>query len=75
MVASLLLLLVLVLPQAVCRAWAEECTGNVPIRIPQEWYQPGDILIGGITSSVAYFLPKFSFKQHPSEEQIEKLPL
>lgn len=75
MMESLLLLLLLVLPHTVCKAGADRCMGNAPIGIPHEWHQPGEMLVGGITTHIYYLSPKFSFKQHPSQEQIQKLPV
>lgn len=75
MVESLLVLLLLLRPQKVCQAYAEECMGNVPIEIPHEWYQSGEVFIGGIVTHIYYTTSRCSFKQHPSRQQIHTLPL
>ncbi|KAJ6651682.1 hypothetical protein lerEdw1_020720 [Lerista edwardsae] len=65
---------VLVLPsQSGCREHAAKCPGNDPLYIPQEWYQPGDKLIGGLTSHIYYLLPRYSFEKHPSQERVKNL--
>ncbi|XP_070810432.1 vomeronasal type-2 receptor 26-like [Pituophis catenifer annectens] len=48
-----------------------KCTGDEAIQIPQEWYQEGDLLIGGLVSHVHYMFPKVTFDKHPSEESVD----
>ncbi|KAM6451845.1 vomeronasal type-2 receptor 26-like [Liasis olivaceus] len=36
--------------------------------VPHEWYQPGDLLIGGMTSQNLYAFSEHSFHEHPSQE-------
>ncbi|XP_062993132.1 vomeronasal type-2 receptor 26-like [Elgaria multicarinata webbii] len=69
----LLLLLFLLLPKVVWKVHAMKCSGNQPPYIPQEWYQPGDLFIGGVTSHLHYPPPKVSFLRHPSKEKIKFL--
>ncbi|ETE57526.1 Vomeronasal type-2 receptor 26, partial [Ophiophagus hannah] len=45
-----------------------KCTGDEAIQIPHEWYQDGDLLIGGLMSHVQYMSPSVPFNKHPSEE-------
>ncbi|XP_053117320.1 vomeronasal type-2 receptor 26-like [Hemicordylus capensis] len=52
----------------VCKEDTMKCIGNAAVHIPQEWYQPGDVLIGGMASHSLYLFPKIEFHQHPSEE-------
>ncbi|KAG6466752.1 type-2 vomeronasal receptor [Crotalus adamanteus] len=47
-----------------------KCTGDEAIQIPQEWYQEGEFLIGGLMSHVHYMFPKIIFNRHPSEESV-----
>ncbi|XP_054836280.1 vomeronasal type-2 receptor 26-like [Eublepharis macularius] len=43
------------------------------IPIPHEWYQPGDLLIGGIAFLSVYHFHELTFNGHPSQELL-KLP-
>ncbi|XP_053216230.1 vomeronasal type-2 receptor 26-like [Podarcis raffonei] len=70
----LLLLLLLLLSQMVHKGHSVKCAGNNPIHVPSEWYQPGEIIIGGIASHTVYILPNVSFKEHPSKDWV-KFPL
>ncbi|ETE57067.1 hypothetical protein L345_17221, partial [Ophiophagus hannah] len=47
-----------------------KCTGDKAIEIPQEWYQEGELLIGGLMSHFHYLFPKIIFNKHPSEESV-----
>ncbi|XP_060110902.1 vomeronasal type-2 receptor 26-like [Heteronotia binoei] len=44
-----------------------KCTGNHPPQIPQQSYQPGEILIGGIVSHTGCVSQKLEFRQHPCQ--------
>lgn len=44
---------------------------NDPLPVPHEWYQPGDLLIGGITSQIIYTLHLIYFKEHPLQKLFE----
>ncbi|KAG6466759.1 type-2 vomeronasal receptor [Crotalus adamanteus] len=48
-----------------------KCTGEEALKIPQEWYQDGELLIGGLMSHVHYLFPEFSFNRHPFEESVD----
>ncbi|XP_015673661.1 vomeronasal type-2 receptor 26-like [Protobothrops mucrosquamatus] len=48
-----------------------KCTGDEALKIPQEWYQEGELLIGGLMSQVHYLFPEIRFKRHPSMESID----
>lgn len=67
--------LLLLLPHIVSRGRATKCPGNEALRIPQDWYQPGDFLIGGIVSHIHSLLPGYSFNKHPSQERAKNLLL
>ncbi|XP_060112551.1 vomeronasal type-2 receptor 26-like [Heteronotia binoei] len=45
-----------------------ECTLNDPLPVPHEWYQPGDLLIGMISSQIFYHVSDLSFCEDPSLE-------
>ncbi|XP_053117070.1 vomeronasal type-2 receptor 26-like [Hemicordylus capensis] len=45
-----------------------KCPVNDPISVPYEWYQPGDLLLGEMTSLFFSGFNDISFKEHPSQE-------
>ncbi|XP_063158936.1 vomeronasal type-2 receptor 26-like [Candoia aspera] len=45
-----------------------KCPVVDPFPVPHEWYQPGDLLIGGMASQNLYAFSEHSFQQHPSLE-------
>uniref|UniRef100_A0A8C5SHN3 G-protein coupled receptors family 3 profile domain-containing protein n=1 Tax=Laticauda laticaudata TaxID=8630 RepID=A0A8C5SHN3_LATLA len=47
---------------------ALKCPESDPIPIPHEWFQPGDLLIGGITSQHLYGFSEHTFDVHPSQD-------
>ncbi|XP_070582848.1 vomeronasal type-2 receptor 26-like [Erythrolamprus reginae] len=47
---------------------ALKCPEVDPFPIPHEWYQPGDLLIGGMASQNLYAFSEHSFYKHPSQE-------
>nr|XP_028560621.1 vomeronasal type-2 receptor 26-like [Podarcis muralis] len=44
-----------------------KCTTNNPVHVPNEWYEPGDLVIGATVSYMYYILPEISFNEHPSQ--------
>ncbi|XP_060112511.1 vomeronasal type-2 receptor 26-like [Heteronotia binoei] len=58
----------LLLPHMACKGTVKKCPMNYALPILHEWYQPGDLIIGGITSQVFYVLHKPSFEEHPSQK-------
>ncbi|XP_032092386.1 vomeronasal type-2 receptor 26-like [Thamnophis elegans] len=48
-----------------------KCTGEEALKIPQEWYQDGELLVGGLMSHIHYLFPEISFKRHPFEESVD----
>nr|XP_028560577.1 vomeronasal type-2 receptor 26-like [Podarcis muralis] len=58
----------------VCKVHELKCTRKVPVHIPHEWYEPGDLLIGGMVSHIYYISRPVLFKEHPSQVLIE-IPL
>ncbi|XP_032092487.1 vomeronasal type-2 receptor 26-like [Thamnophis elegans] len=42
------------------------CPASDAFLIPHEWYQPGDLMIGGMTSHIHYNLFGIDFKEYPS---------
>ncbi|XP_070810137.1 vomeronasal type-2 receptor 26-like [Pituophis catenifer annectens] len=41
------------------------CPASDAFLVPHEWYQPGDLIIGGIVSHTYYNLHEINFKEHP----------
>ncbi|KAF7235459.1 hypothetical protein EYD10_17717 [Varanus komodoensis] len=51
-----------------------KCHGNA-LPVLHEWRQPGDLIIGGITSQIIYIFSQVSFQKHPSQELGFDLPI
>ncbi|XP_044290285.1 vomeronasal type-2 receptor 26-like [Varanus komodoensis] len=66
----LLLLLVVLLPQAAIQENTSKCSGNDPVHIPHEWHQAGELLIGGMASHIHYMFPVLLFEKHPAQETL-----
>ncbi|XP_070810145.1 vomeronasal type-2 receptor 26-like [Pituophis catenifer annectens] len=47
---------------------ALKCPEVDPFPVPHEWYQPGDVLIGGMASHIIYAFREHLFYEHPSRE-------
>ncbi|XP_058036552.1 vomeronasal type-2 receptor 26-like [Ahaetulla prasina] len=41
------------------------CPASDAFLVPQEWYQPGDLIVGGMMSHIFYSLHKINFKEYP----------
>ncbi|XP_077169317.1 vomeronasal type-2 receptor 26-like [Paroedura picta] len=69
-----LMLLVFVLPcHIVCRTFSINCSiYDDPFPIPHYFYQPGDLLIGGIAMQVVYFNNPPSFLEHPTRMVLDE---
>ncbi|KAG8140919.1 hypothetical protein E2320_003543, partial [Naja naja] len=39
-----------------------------PFLVPYEWYHPGDILIGGMTSQIIYIFNEQLFDEYPTQK-------
>ncbi|XP_077169412.1 vomeronasal type-2 receptor 26-like [Paroedura picta] len=53
-----------------------KCTGNSPPQIPHQWYQPGEILIGGIVTHIGCGAQKVPFRQHSDlDYECDPIPL
>nr|XP_056720083.1 vomeronasal type-2 receptor 26-like [Euleptes europaea] len=44
------------------------CSGNISPQIPYQWYQPGEILIGGIVTHIGCTSQEVRFEWHPSQD-------
>uniref|UniRef100_UPI00109FB61A vomeronasal type-2 receptor 26-like n=1 Tax=Podarcis muralis TaxID=64176 RepID=UPI00109FB61A len=62
------LLLLLLLPHTMCKGRTIKCLAVDPIPVPHEWYQAGDLLIGGIASHITYYFKELLFMEHPSQD-------
>ncbi|XP_058036644.1 vomeronasal type-2 receptor 26-like [Ahaetulla prasina] len=58
----MLFLLMLLVQKAV----ALSCPASDAFPIPHEWYQPGDLIVGGMVSQIIQSFLKIKFKEHPS---------
>lgn len=52
---------------------ASYCHMKDPLPVPHEWYQSGDLLVGEISSQMAYNLHEIDFSGHPAQE-LYKIP-
>ncbi|XP_015684567.1 vomeronasal type-2 receptor 26-like [Protobothrops mucrosquamatus] len=50
------------------------CPASEAFPVPHEWYQPGDLVIGGMVSHIFYHFDEIEFKEHPSLKPYD-LPL
>ncbi|KAG8140313.1 hypothetical protein E2320_003011, partial [Naja naja] len=61
----MILNLLLLLPHMACKTQAIKCSIQVPIPIDHKYFQPGDLLIGGMTSFVFITRDVGSFVEDP----------
>lgn len=67
----LMKIVIMLLSQRAIKAQTIKCTRTDGLHVQHEWYQAGELLIGGMVSHVHYLFPKFSFTQNPSRESIQ----
>ncbi|XP_060110735.1 vomeronasal type-2 receptor 26-like [Heteronotia binoei] len=60
-------LLMMLVFYLVCKLCTAKHEVTEALQIPHEWYQPGEILIGGIVSLVTFNFPILSFEKNPSK--------
>ncbi|XP_054850229.1 vomeronasal type-2 receptor 26-like [Eublepharis macularius] len=72
MVAFVVLILVL-LPLAVCRTPPATCPIADPLPILHKYYKSGDLVIAGITSQIYIFMNPITFEKRPSEKLMDDL--
>ncbi|XP_033026215.1 vomeronasal type-2 receptor 26-like [Lacerta agilis] len=58
-------------PLKQCKADTRKCHMNDPLPVPHEWYQPGSLIIGGITSHISYHFHELFFNRLPNHELFE----
>ncbi|XP_028560690.2 vomeronasal type-2 receptor 26-like [Podarcis muralis] len=63
----LLLVLLFLIPPLSNTSNTFRCPGNDPIPVPHEWYQPGDLIIGGIVTHIYYVFYEVFFTEHPTQ--------
>ncbi|XP_062993241.1 vomeronasal type-2 receptor 26-like [Elgaria multicarinata webbii] len=66
-----LLMSVLLLHQITCQVDSARCLLDNPVPVPQEWYQPGEIIIGEIVSHIIYLSYELTFEDQPSQKLFE----
>lgn len=67
----LLMLWLVFLPQTECKMHPILCNRVDALQIPHEYYQPGNFVIGGISSQFVSFFKALSFQEHPRSMFIE----
>ncbi|XP_070584305.1 vomeronasal type-2 receptor 26-like [Erythrolamprus reginae] len=67
----LCIIAILLLLQLATKVQLLKCTGDEALKIPHEWYQEGEVIIGGLMSQVHNMLPEIKFKKHPSMYSID----
>ncbi|KAG8140269.1 hypothetical protein E2320_002972, partial [Naja naja] len=67
----LLMLWLVFLPQTECKIHPILCNKIDALQIPHEYYQPGNFIIGGISSQFVSFFKALSFQEHPRSMFIE----
>lgn len=63
-------LLLLLLP--VCKLPVSTCDRRYPLHIPYEYYQAGDLIIGGMASQLIAMFEPMSFVEHPDTKLIDE---
>ncbi|XP_060110731.1 vomeronasal type-2 receptor 26-like [Heteronotia binoei] len=69
---SLQLLVLLLLPQTECKLNPAICFTNDPLQTKFHYYQPGDLIVGGITSQYLSMSEGVSYKKHPKTEIVDE---
>nr|XP_034992567.1 vomeronasal type-2 receptor 26-like [Zootoca vivipara] len=69
---AILTLLLLLLPHAMCHFDVVKCVNSDPYTITQKYFQPGDILIGGLTSLIFITSDTIAFTNHPHTSVVEE---
>ncbi|XP_077169571.1 vomeronasal type-2 receptor 26-like [Paroedura picta] len=70
----LVLMLLLMVPPCHVMCWRSSINCSIsddPFPIPHNFYQPGNLLIGGIASQVAFFHNPPSFLEHPARMVVD----
>ncbi|XP_077171521.1 vomeronasal type-2 receptor 26-like [Paroedura picta] len=64
MVVYVVVVLVM-LPQTVCKLSIKMCETRNPVPVRHKFYQPGDLIIGGIISQIYMFSDPITFERYP----------
>ncbi|XP_054850238.1 vomeronasal type-2 receptor 26-like [Eublepharis macularius] len=73
--AYLMLVLTPLLSKAVCQVPFVDCPVAKPLPLFHKYYQPGDLIIGGIISHIYISSDVMTFRRHPHQEPIDGLVL
>lgn len=68
-----MLLVLILLPQVVCKVPMAQCTISDPLPILHESYQAGDLNIAAVLSQIFIFSNARTFKKHPSQDLVDEL--
>ncbi|XP_054849696.1 vomeronasal type-2 receptor 26-like [Eublepharis macularius] len=59
-------LMLILMPQIVCMTQIVNCATNISLRSPHDYYEPGDIIIGGIASQLLVLWESEKFTRFPN---------
>ncbi|XP_054850315.1 vomeronasal type-2 receptor 26-like [Eublepharis macularius] len=69
---SLQVLVLLLLPQTECKRSPVICTMNDPLQTQFQYYQPGDLIVGGITSQYLSMSEPVTFEEYPKTKIVDE---
>ncbi|XP_053117335.1 vomeronasal type-2 receptor 26-like [Hemicordylus capensis] len=69
----ILLVLVMLLSESVCKIPLVKCKMGHPSPINHNSFQSGDLLIGGIISQIYFTSDRVTYRRHPSEELVDHI--
>lgn len=72
-VVVVMVVVLLFLPHMASKAKKKACAVNELLRIPHEYYQPGDFILGGLTSCFLVSLDKQAFNKYLAINQLFNL--
>lgn len=58
-------MMLVMLPQTVCKISIFMCNSRDPLPVRHKYYQPGDLIIGGIISQIYMFSDPLKFEHYP----------
>lgn len=72
-IVLVMVFLLLLLCHTVCKTHSINCSiFDDPLPIPHNFYQPGDLVIGGIVSQVFFLYSNLSFTEQPTQIMIDE---
>ncbi|XP_066486344.1 vomeronasal type-2 receptor 26-like [Tiliqua scincoides] len=72
MVALMVLLLLLLLPHVSCKTSVVNCNTGDPLLALRSYLQPGELVIGGITSHIFIATERGNFHEHPRQSVFDE---